>query len=234
MDVEAYADMLPWLIFVVVNRRSGLNVSWASGSAAVCSLGLVVWSYWRGLRSPLPRLGVVLFSSCLAVGLAVPWWNESIGLPRACMVGALSLAAFLSLWRTPLSEAYTTPLVAASTRRDARFRQVNVEITAAWGAGTALVALACGTTALLTDAYAFTFFGWVLPLVLAGFSVLWTARRWDLFRVAVEATASLEHRFGAVVSLSAGGAVGDGEDEDEDEDDEEGDAEIRPFPLRRA
>jgi hypothetical protein len=230
MDAEAYADMLPWLVFIVVDRKTGLTVTWAAGSAAVCSLALLAWSYWKGSRASLPRIGLAVFSVCLIVAFAVPAWNTAVSLPRAVMVGTLSLAALVSLLATPLSEGYTMPLVAPQARLDPRFRKVNVEITAAWAVGTALVAVACGTTALLADTYAFTFFGWVAPLALTGGTVLWTARRWELFRLAVDAhaaAASGRH----VISL----AGHDHEHTVKAEQPVEGSsgAVIRPFPLRR-
>lgn len=232
MDAEAYADMLPWLVFIVVNRKSGLSVTWAAGSAAVSSLVLLGWSYWKGSRASLPRIGLGVFCVCLVVALTVPAWNAAVGLPRAVMVGTLSLAALISLFATPLSEGYTTHLVAPQGCLDPRFRRVNVEITAAWAVGAALVAVACGTTALLADTYAFTFFGWVVPLALTGGTVLWTARRWELFRLAVDAHASASGG-GArpVISLAA-------HDQGHPAAAQRpaarsADAVIRPFPLRR-
>jgi len=223
VDAEAYADMLPWFVFVVVDRRYGLDVTWAAASAAVCALGLVVWSYWRGLRSPVPKLGLVAFSACLLVAFVVPAWDAGTGLPRAVMVGILSLAAFVSLRGTPMSEAYTVAQVAPAVRHDTRFRQVNLDITCAWGIGTALVAVACGTTVVIRDAYAFTFLGWVAPLVLAGSTMLWAARRWDLFRVAVDgAGIGASGNRGTLFGVPARGPseVYDG-------------ADIRQFPIRR-
>lgn len=190
MDAEAYADMLPWLVFIAVDRPTGLDVTWAAASAGLCSLGLVAWSYWRGARPGVAHVGLVVFTACLLVALADPSWNTQVGIPRSVTVGLLSLAAFLSLPRTPLSEAYTAALVAPATHRDPRFRRVNVEITVAWGLGTALVATASGTTALVPDVFVSTFLGWVIPLVLAGGTVLWVSRRWDLFRVAIEGAAN--------------------------------------------
>lgn len=219
MDVEAYADMLPWLVFIVVDRPTGLDVIWAASSAGICSVGLVAWAYWRGAQPNVARVGVVVFSTCLVVALADPAWNGDVSLPRSLTVGALTLAAVFSLFRTPLSEGYTAPTVAPATREDPRFRRVNIEITLAWAIGTLLVATASGTTALLPDAYVSTFLGWVIPLVLAGGTVLWVSRRWSLFRIAVESSTGRAivtlagHRADIVEAVRPSG-------------------EIRPFPLR--
>lgn len=224
MDAEAYADMLPWLVFLVVDRKSGLDVTWAAGCAGVCALGLLAWSYWRGLRSALPRIALGLFGAFFVLSLVDPWWDAGVGVPRTAAVTALCLATFASLHWTPLSEPYTSSLVAPRLRDDPRFRRVNVVITSAWGVGTALVAVACTTAALLQNSYAFTFLGWVTPLVLAGGTILWTARRWDLFRLAMEGDTAGTVSRGPIVSLVARHA---------ELADEGHDAEIRPLRRQR-
>jgi hypothetical protein len=201
MDAEAYADMFPWILFIVVDRKTGLDVTWAAGCAGVCSLGLLAWSYWRGTRSVLPRIGVALFGSFFFFALTNAWWNTGIGVPRTVAVGVLGVAALASLRWTPLSEAYTASLVAPALRQDPRFHRANFDMTCAWGAAAALVAVSCGTAALIHDAYGFTFLGWVTPLVFAGGAILWTSRRWDLFRVAVDSSATGGGARGPIVSL---------------------------------
>ncbi|MDA8312167.1 MAG: hypothetical protein M0Z46_16485 [Actinomycetota bacterium] len=190
MDAEAYADMLPWLVFVVVDRKLGLGVAWAGGGALACSLGLVTLSYWRGRPSMLPRVALGVFALCLASGLAFHGWDHQVGLPRALAVASLSLVAFGSLPFTPLSEAYTVPLVAPGVRDDPRFREVNVQMTLTWGVGSLVVAAACGTTAILSGPVLFTLLDWVAPLVLGTATILWAARRWEQFRLSVEPVAA--------------------------------------------
>lgn len=187
MDTEAYADMLPWLVFVVIDRKAGLGVAWASGVAAGCAAGLVAWSYWRGRHAPLPRLALVMFAACLLSALASPVWDHEVSLSRALPVLVLSAAFFSSLLFSPLSEAYTAQVVAPSVREDPRFRRVNLEMTSAWAVSSLAIAMACGTTALLRGAVAFTFLDWVAPLLLAAATILWAARRWELFRLDIEA-----------------------------------------------
>ncbi len=186
MDAEAYTDMLPWLVFIVMDRKMGLGVAWAGGGALACSAGLVGWSYWRGRYALLPRIGLGIFAACLVSGLAVPAWNHEVSIPRALVVATLSVLAFGSLRFTPLSETYTVHLVPPASRVDPRFRKVNVQMTLAWGVGSLAVAAACGTTVALTGPVSFTLLDWVTPLVLATATILWAARRWELFRLAVD------------------------------------------------
>jgi hypothetical protein len=186
VDAEAYADMLPWLVFLVIDRKSGLGVAWAGGGALVCSTGLAGWSYWRGRHALVPRAAMAIFAAFLVSGLASQSWNQHVSLPRALVLASLSALAFGSLPFTPLSEAYTVPLVAPALRDDPRFARVNVEITLAWGVGAIAVAVTSAATALLSGPMAFTFLDWVTPLVLAAGTVLWSTRRWELFRLAVD------------------------------------------------
>jgi hypothetical protein len=199
MDAEAYADMLPWLVFVVTDRRLGLGVAWAAGGALICSAGLVAWSYWRGRYAPLPRIAVGIFTVCLVPALVLPAWNDQVSLPRALVVATLSLLAFGSLRFTPLSETYTVPIVAPWVRDDPRFHKVNVDMTLAWGVGSLAVALACGTTELVPGRLSLTLLDWVTPLVLATLTILWAARRWELFRLAVDAVPDGRHAGDATV-----------------------------------
>lgn len=189
MDAEAYADMLPWLVFLVIDRRGGLSVAWAASCATVCSAGLLAWSYRRGRRAPLPWVALVVFALCVVAALVVPVWDSAVGVTRSMVVLAVSVSAFASLWRTPISEAYTTPLVTPSVAERPRFRQVNVEMTAALGAGSLLVAVFGGVGSLVRGTVAFTFMDWVVPLVTAVVTLLWATRRWELFRLHVDARA---------------------------------------------
>jgi len=186
MDAGAYADMLPWLVFLVIDRKSGLGVAWAGCGALACSAALVAWSYWRGRHALVPRAAMVLFALCLVAGLASQTVNQEVSVPRAVVLGVLSALAFGSLPFTPISQTYTVPLVAPALRDDPRFARVNIEITRAWGVGSLAVAVASGTTALLSGAVAFTFLDWVTPIVLAAATILWATRRWELFRLAVD------------------------------------------------
>jgi hypothetical protein len=204
MDAEAYADMLPWLVFVVTDRKMGLSVAWAAGGALACSVGLAAWSYWRGRFALVPRVGSCVFGLFLMSALIFPSWDEQVSLPRALAVLTLCLLSFGSLRFTPLSESYTVPLVAPAVREDPRFHKVNVDMTLAWGVGSLAVALASGTTALLSGRVAFTLLDWVTPLVLATITILWAARRWELFRLSVDSVTSGHPAGGATTELRLG------------------------------
>lgn len=186
MDAEAYADLTPWLVFLVIDRKAGLGVAWASGGAGVCALVLLGWSYWRGMFAALPRLAVVLFTLGLFSALASPAWDHATSLPRAIAVLAVSVAAVLSLRFRPLTEVYTRARVGPSVRNDPRFQRVNMEMTASWGVGALAIAVSNATDEVVRSAMVLTFLGWLTPLVLLVATVLWSARRWELFRAALD------------------------------------------------
>ncbi|MGH2929521.1 MAG: hypothetical protein ACRDL8_15070, partial [Solirubrobacteraceae bacterium] len=61
MDAETYTDLLPWLVFVVIDRKSGLGIDWASAGAAVAAGLLVARAYWRGRQAPAAVVALVVF-----------------------------------------------------------------------------------------------------------------------------------------------------------------------------
>lgn len=191
MDAEAYADMLPWLVFLVIDRRSGLSVAWAAGCATLASAGLAAWSYWRGRQAPLPRVALAFFAPCYLVAVAVPAWDSAIGLTRSVALLSLGLAAFISLRFTPISQVYTTPLVAPGIPARPGFRRVNVEMTSAWGVGSLVASITCVLAMLVQGTFAFTFMDWVIPLLIATGTILWSNRRWELFRLSLDGSAEL-------------------------------------------
>jgi hypothetical protein len=225
MDAEAYADMLPWLVFLVIDRRAGLSVAWAGGCATACSAGLAAWSYWRGRWTPLPMVALAFFVPCSVVALALPVWDGAVGVSRSMAILAISVSAFASLRFTPISEAYTTPQVAPGVPLQPRFRQVNVEVTAAWGVGALLASVICAVAELLNGGtFAYTFLDWVAPLVITTGTILWCTRRWELFRLSLDGAGSdLGASAAQPVQLRAYQSADPPED-----------AVIRQLPVRRA
>lgn len=222
MDAEAYADMLPWLVFLVIDRRAGLSVAWAAGCATACSAALAGWSYWRGRRAPLPLVALAFFVPCFFAALALPAWNVDTGVSRSMAVLAISVSAFVSLRFTPLSESYTTPMVAPGIPTRRGFRRVNVEMTAAIGLGSLLGAVVCAVSTLVDGTFAFTFMDWVVPLLIATGTLLWATRRWELFRLSLDGAGSLGGEAQPPVQLRAYEPVDQAED-----------AVIRQLPLDR-
>lgn len=218
MDAEAYADMLPWLVFFVVERRSGPTLAWASGCAVLAAAGLTGWAYWRGRAAPLPRLALVVFAALLVSGLGSGAWDHLVGSTRAVAAASLGVAALASLRFRPLSEAYTAPLVASSRRDGPGFLAVNRQISGSWAVGSLLVGASCATSDFEPDKVAFTLLDWVIPLAVACATLLWASRRWELFRLSLDATGPVRDddvrgravRASTVPPLAGVGGPGDG------------------------
>ena len=140
MDAEAYVDMLPWMLFVVIDRKTGLGIVWGGGCAATCAAGLLAWSLWLGRRSLTSWVALVIFSGSVVFGLVGGSLIQHTSAARAVAMGVLGLTALVSLYYVPLSCTYTGSHIRPAAREDPRFDQVNIQITRAWGIG-ALVAL---------------------------------------------------------------------------------------------
>lgn len=234
MDAEVYADMVPWLVFFVVDRRSGPSVAWAAGCAALTALGLVAWAYWRGRSAPLPWIAIVVFAAAFGAGLGSPTWDHLVGTTRAAAAASLGVAALVSLRLTPLSDAYTALLVAPARRHDPGFVRVNRQISRSWAIGSCAVAASCAASDVVRSRVTFTLLDWVIPLAVACATILWTTRRVELYRLLIDTPRG---RCGseALASAAVLPAVleaqrcGDGGDAAPDS----ADAVIRQLPIRR-
>jgi hypothetical protein len=183
MDAEAYIDVLPWIMFVVIDRKTGLGLAWGGGCAAVCAAGLAAWSVWHGRRSLTAWVALALFTASYIVGMAISVEPEHSTVARAIALLVLALTAFCSLRSTPLSCTYTTAHVRPAAREDPRFDRVNAEITTGWGVGAMVAAGAYLVPLLSQTTVGYTFSDWVAPLAIAAVTLMWTARRWERFRL---------------------------------------------------
>ncbi|MGH9087784.1 MAG: hypothetical protein ACRDYZ_06675 [Acidimicrobiales bacterium] len=182
MDLEAYVDVVPWLVFVVVGRRAGLGIDWAAAAAVGCGAAIGTWSHWRGRRTPIGWVAVGVFGSIAVVALVVDrpaqWFEPTL---RAASVLGLAAAAFLSLHRRPLSEAYTAERVPVHLRAEEAFDRVNRRITVAWGVGALLVAGSFAAVGAASSAVPLTMFDWVVPIAVLGIVLRWVAVVWNSY-----------------------------------------------------
>lgn len=189
MDLDAYVDVVPWLLFVVVDRRSGLGLAWAAASAMGCGAALGAWARWRGRRTPVGWVAMGVFGSLVVVAVLVArpheWFEPTL---RAIAVASLGLAALASLRRRPLSEAYTAERVPMHRRSEPAFLRVNRRITASWGVAAFLIAASFATVGAMPSAVALTLFDWVVPIVVLGAALRWVAAEWSVYQVSAEGT----------------------------------------------
>ncbi|MDA8310483.1 MAG: hypothetical protein M0Z46_07695 [Actinomycetota bacterium] len=112
--------MLAWLVFLVIDRKSGLGVAWAGAGALACSAGLVAWSCWRGGGALVPRAAVALFALCAVSGPASQSWKHEVGTTDV-LSGAVASTFFD--WVAPLVlAAGAAGTVLRVARRWVRFR----------------------------------------------------------------------------------------------------------------
>ena len=187
MDLEAYVDVVPWLLFMIIDRQSGLGVSWAAASAAACGLGIAAWSHWRRRRTPIGWVALATFGCLIVVGVAAnrptTWFEPVI---RSGSVAVLAGAALASLGQRPLSEAYTVDRVSPSRRAEPAFAAVNRRITAAWAVAAVLVAASFGAEVFAPSSVGLTVFDWVLPIAVVACAVRWVAVQWTAYLVWTE------------------------------------------------
>lgn len=187
MDLEAYVDVVPWLLFMVIDRRSGLGLPWAAVAAAGCGGGIAAWSYWRDRRTPIGWVAVATFGPLAVIGLVAnqpaQWFEPTV---RSASVAVLAMAALVSLRHRPLSEAYTSERVPPPRRAESAFIRVNRRVTAGWAATAILVAASFGGDAFVASPVGLTVFDWVLPIVVIACAVRWVAVQWTAYLVWAE------------------------------------------------
>lgn len=175
-----WSDLLPWVVFAVVDRKTGLGVGWAGVCAVACAVALMAWGYWWARPSPVRWLAAGLFGATAAVGftqtISIPY-----ALPRAAVFAVLGATALVSSAGRPLSAVYSWPDVPSEQRRDGRFHRANVDITVVWGVAALCAATSFASLQVLTSAVDVTVFGWLVPLGVAAGTLAWTTRRWSLY-----------------------------------------------------
>lgn len=207
MDLEVYLDVVPWLLFVVIDRTSGLGLSWAAGSAMACGAGIVAWSHRRGRRVPIGWIAVGIFGAVMVVGLGASshasWFEPTV---RSGSVLLLAVIAFASLLGQPLSVPYSADRVSPSRRSDKAFVRVNRQITIAWGLAALTVAISFACDAFSPTAVVRTLCDWVVPLVVVSSAVRWVAVTWSTYLDRADGLSAT-----ALADVSLGSLGADGE-----------------------
>lgn len=189
MDLEACVDVVPWMLFVVVDRQSGLGLAWAAASAMGCGAAIAGWSHWRQRRTPIGWLSIGVFGALVVVALIVDrpaqWFEPTL---RAASVSCLGVAALVSLRWRPLSEGYTVERVPVHRQAELGFARVNRRITVAWGIAALCIGGSFAAEALTPSAVALTVFDWVVPLLVLGVTLRFVALQWSTYQVSSEST----------------------------------------------
>ena len=200
----AYLDMVPWLVFLLVERKDGPGIVGASVCALGAAAGITALARWRRRPAPLARVGCGLFSAFTTVGWLDQSWIHNFAVARG--VSLLVLAAVLlgSLVRSPLSAAFASDLVPSRICSTPAFRRVNAEMTASWGIGAAVGGAAnLLLSATSTTGWTLTAFGWLVPLLVGIVALAWGQDRWQCM---VDASSAGEGGFHLLVAAPRPGA----------------------------
>ena len=183
LGTKAYLGFLPWLIFAVVDRSTGLGAAWAGAMAVICAgLGLIAWAHARQLEL-LDVGAVVLFGSIatssfvLRAGPGTTFEEYS----RSFSMAGLTILLFVSLCSVPVVEQYTRNAIPWRLRQDLAFRQINRALTLEMGGAALCITVCFVIGGTLRGPVGATVFNWIAPIVLIGFSMARISERWLLY-----------------------------------------------------
>jgi hypothetical protein len=183
-----YIMFLPWVVFVLVARRSGLDVQWASWSALVVGLAILCIQA-RRRRSDLVLAGVlVVFVALLLVqfasGPAVGAFLEAQG--RALVSAGVGLVLFASVATGhPASTTWGRRGVPPWAARTPEFHQLVRRTALEWACGMCALAGLFAAASVVGGPVGRTLFGWLGPLALCLVMVQLDAANWRRFSSAI-------------------------------------------------
>lgn len=161
---RCYLSLLPWLVFDLALRNTGLDVDWASAIALGATATVVVF-VGRGRPSPLDAWAALVFVSLFGLALSDHGGSSFRPDARGIATGACAVLFGASLLWTPLTERYVRSVTAPRQWNGAGFKQLNRKLCATWAASLALV----GGSQLLAGhvskvPVATTGLAWLIPL----------------------------------------------------------------------
>jgi len=184
LGTKAYLGFLPWLIFAVVDRSTGLGAAWAGVTATICAcLALIAAARSRQLKV-LDAGAVVLFGSLTITaffvhagpGASLEEYSRSIAM------AGLTILLFVSLCSVPVAEQYTRNAIPRRFRQDPAFRQVNRALTLEMGVVTLCITACFVIGGALHGPVGATVFNWIAPIALIGVSASRISERWVLYQ----------------------------------------------------
>ena len=179
MPSNPYISLIPWVVFSLIENRTGYSPEWAALGALAVAVAIALPSFARRSPKLLDIAAIVIF-----VGLTIaafwlgPAHSQVIAdYGRAIAVGALSLFVFATLPFMPFTEQYARHSVAPEYWTTPEFKRTNLVFSAGWGAAFAAMALShliAGTDA--SNRHLGLFFNWLIPIGLIVLMVRFMAR----------------------------------------------------------
>ena len=181
VGIRAYIYFLPWVLFVIVDRSSGLGVLWAASTSLVCGVGILALVAYRKEHLFCGVGFVVTFGSTL-ISYAL-MTNDAFHTlePFARFIVSMGIGVVIlaSLLFTPASEDHLRSITAPSFWGTEEFRRANMRITSRWGITMLAVSIVYGAEALSSGGpIVRTVCDWFTPLLACLASVHWDGRTW--------------------------------------------------------
>lgn len=173
----AYLDMIPWVVFLVVTRRDGLDALDGAAGAMGTAVLLVVLARHSGRPAPFARAGVACFFVILGGAMYAPVLGAPAGSTRATAVFLVGVVAIGSLRRRPIAEIYLADHVSPRTARSPAFRKTARVLTRGWAAAATCVTASFAMLAIGTNHLELTVWGWLVPLLITVASGAWSGER---------------------------------------------------------
>ncbi len=157
----------PWIAYtVIVNWAGPTSVPVAALVALAIAAALIVRTVLHGATAKILEVtGAVLFAVYAVVGFAAPATEPFLaGFGRALSTLALAVVILATLPVRPFTEQYARESVPQSVWNTPRFHAVNRRISAAWGVGVLVMALAHTLAGLLENPAANLLLNWGVPI----------------------------------------------------------------------
>jgi hypothetical protein len=168
-----YFSLLPWAVFDIALRSSGLDVTWGAGAALFAAA--VIFAFERPHHTgALDLAAFVTFSGLLAAALADSDGATFRAFARALATGTLSVVLLGSSLGAPCTGRYTRSVTAPRYWPRPEFRRFNVRLTIVWSATFAGVAGLDLLASQFRSPFVTTAFNWILPLGLVIGAGMWT------------------------------------------------------------
>lgn len=183
MGARAYALFLPWIVFVMVDRSTGLGIVWASVAALVITSVLVGYALFNRVSTLVPAgtllaLGAVLLVHYL---VSVPTAEVLDPFGRALFSAAIAGILAISLLLEPASEQGTRCVTPLALWDSVEFHDLNRRLTCRWATTMLLLSLCFAIGGEWTGPVVRTACDWLLPLAAGVITCNRDAQTWSLW-----------------------------------------------------
>jgi hypothetical protein len=179
VGIRAYNYLLPWVVFVIVDRNSGLGVLWAASISLGCGVGVLALAAYRK-EHVFCGLGFVLtFGSTLIAYslLTSPAFHTLEPFARSVVSAGIGLVLLASLLVAPASKDHLRSLTVPPFWDTMEFERANMRVTARWGLTMLAIAAAYGAEAAISGGpIVRTACDWLIPLLACLICVHWDGR----------------------------------------------------------